>query len=178
MVKLISQEMVLDQTIGCQFRIRMAETGGIKEIVSNRKASFQYEILETFEVGLCLQGTEVKSLRQGGGSLQEAFVSVDSGELWLVGSTITAYRFGNIHNHEERRKRKLLAHKKEIIKISTSIQEKGLTCIPLSLYFKEGRVKLKIALARGKKLHDKRTAIKEREEKREVTRAMKQYSQS
>lgn len=146
-----------------------------RELITNRKASFQYEILDTFEVGIALLGTEVKSLRQGGGSLQEAFITIDKGELWLIGSTINLYAYGNIRNHEERRKRKLLAHKKEICRISSLIQEKGLTCIPLSMYLKGGRVKLRIGLARGKKMVDKRATIKEREEKRNVERAMKNF---
>lgn len=152
----------------------MSHAESYKELLSNRKAGFQYEILETFEVGIALQGTEVKSLRQGGGSLQEAFIDVSDLEIWLVGCSISPYSFGNIHNHEERRKRKLLAHKKEIRRIATLIQEKGLTCIPLSLFLKNGIVKLKIAIGRGKKMHDKRADIKAREDKRAISRAMKQ----
>lgn len=151
----------------------MTKTESHSDLITNRKAHFQYEILDTFEVGIALQGTEVKSLRQGGGSIQEAFITVDNGELWLIGSSINPYSFGNIRNHEERRKRKLLAHKKEIIRINTAIQEKGLTCVPLAMYLKEGKVKLKIGLARGKKITDKRAVIKEREDKRVVERAMK-----
>lgn len=160
----------------CQFRIRtMKKIEPIKELVSNRKATFQYEILETLEVGIALLGTEVKSLREHGGSLQEAFISVEHGQLLLIGSTIIAYSHGNIHNHENCRKRTLLAHKKEIRRISSQIQEKGLTCIPLSLYLKNGIVKVKIGIARGKKTHDKREAIKEREDKRTIARAIKQH---
>ena len=150
----------------------MDETAS-RDLISNRKAFHDFEILETFEVGMVLLGTEIKSLRANGGSLQEAFVSVDRGELWLIGSSIKPYSFGGVYNHEERRKRKLLAHTREILKIGSAIQEKGLTCIPLSLYLKGGRAKLKIALARGKKLHDKREAIRAREEKRAVDRAIK-----
>ena len=152
----------------------MSHDESYKELLSNRKATFQYEILETFEVGIALQGTEVKSLRQGGGSLQESFIDISKNELWLIGCSISPYSFGNIHNHEERRKRKLLAHKREVRRIATLIQEKGLTCIPLSLYLKKGLVKLKIAIGRGKKLHDKREAIKAREDKRTISRAIKQ----
>lgn len=154
----------------------MKEQSEIKELVSNRKAGFNYEILETFETGIVLQGTEIKSLRDHGGSLQEAYVSIDGGELWLVNSSIAPYRFGSLYNHEEKRKRKLLAHKREIIKLQTAIQEKGLTCIPLSIYLKNGRAKVKIALAKGKKLHDKREAIKEREDDKAIKRAMKNFS--
>lgn len=144
-----------------------------KELVSNKKAGFQYEILETLETGIALLGTEIKSLRDHGGGLVEAYISIDNGELWLVNASIAPYRFGNIHNHEEKRKRKLLAHKREIIRLSSQIQEKGLTCIPLSLYLKNGRVKVKIALAKGKKLHDKRETIQKREDDRAIQRAMK-----
>ncbi len=147
-----------------------------KDLASNRKAGFQYEILETFETGIVLVGTEIKSLRDHGGSLQEAYVSIEGGELWLVNATIAPYRFGSFHNHEDKRKRKLLAHKKEIGKINSAIQEKGLTCIPLSIYLKKGRAKVKIALAKGKKLHDKRESIKEREDNKAIQRAMKNFS--
>lgn len=149
------------------------DTPHIKELVSNRKAGFQYEILDTFEVGIVLIGTEIKSLRNNGGSLQEAYISVDRGELWLLNASIAPYRFGSVYNHEEKRKRKLLAHKKEILRITSSIQEKGLTCIALSLYLKNGKAKVKIALARGKKLHDKRDSIKEKEDTRSIQRALK-----
>ena len=148
---------------------------GERDLISNRKAFHEFEILETFEVGLVLLGTEIKSLRANGGSLQEAFVTVERGELWLIGSSIKPYSFGGLYNHEERRKRKLLAHGREILKIHSAIREKGLTCVPLSLYLKGGRAKLKIALAKGKKLHDKREAIKARDEKRAVSRAIKNF---
>ena len=108
-----------------------------------------------------------------GGSLQEAFVTVDRCELWLIGSSIKPYSFSGPYNHEERRRRKLLAHRREVLNINSAIREKGLTCVPLSLYLKKGRAKLKIALARGKKLHDKREAIKARDEKRAVSRAIR-----
>ena len=145
-----------------------------RDLISNRKAFHEYEILDTFDVGIQLVGTEIKSLRANGGSLQEAFISVERGEMWLIGSSIKPYSFGSCYNHDERRKRKLLAHRREIAKIGAAIQEKGLTCIPLCLYLKEGFAKLKIALAKGKKLHDKRETIKDREEKSTIDRAMKQ----
>lgn len=144
-----------------------------KELVSNRKAFHHYEILDTFEAGIVLQGTEIKSLRSQTGSLQEAYVKIKEGELWLIGSSIPPYRFGNIYNHEEKRERKLLMHKREITNLKEAIQEKGLTVIPLSMYLKKGIVKVKIATARGKKTHDKRAATKEKEEKRRMQRAMK-----
>lgn len=143
------------------------------ELVSNRKASYNYDILDTFEAGIALKGTEIKSLRQHGGSLQESYIIVSGQELWLVGCHIAPYRFGNVNNHEERRQRKLLMHKREIQKLKESTQEKGLAIIPLSFYLKEGKVKVRIALAKGKKSHDKRESIKEREDKRDMDRAKK-----
>jgi len=143
------------------------------ELVSNRRARHDYEILEALEAGMSLQGTEIKSLRDHGGSLQEAYVIIDKMEAWLKGASIAPYSFGNIHNHEEKRDRKLLLHKREIEKLKRSIKEKGLTIIPLAIYLKRGRAKVKIAVARGKKQHDKRSAIKEREHKRSMERALK-----
>ncbi|CDZ81189.1 SsrA-binding protein [Candidatus Rubidus massiliensis] len=145
------------------------------EIVSNRKAGYQYEILETYEAGIALQGTEIKSLRNHGGSLQEAYVKVIKNELWLIGCHIAPYRFGNVHNHEERRDRKLLMHSREIRKLKESVQEKGLALVPLSMYFKKGIVKVRVGLAKGKKTHDKRESIKERDEKRNIAQMMKNY---
>lgn len=144
------------------------------DLVSNRRATFNYEILDTLEAGIVLQGTEIKSLRNNGGTLQDAFVKIIDDEAWLVGCNIAPYRFGNIYNHPEKRDRKLLLHKKEIARLQTSLQEKGLAVIPLALYLKEGRIKVRIATAKGKKTHDKREAIKERDEKREMDKAMKQ----
>src|SRR5262249_54215438 len=115
-----------------------------KELVSNKKAGFLYEILDTLECGIVLLGTEIKSLRDHGGSLQDAYVTCEKSELWLIHASIAPYRFGNIHNHEEKRKRKLLAHKREIRRLQAQVQEKGLTCIPLSMYLKNGKVKVKI----------------------------------
>jgi SsrA-binding protein len=145
------------------------------DLVSNRRATHDYEILETFEAGIVLQGTEIKSLRNHGGGLQEAYVKVFDNELWLIGCSITPYRFGSIHNHEEKRDRKLLMHKREILKIKTAIQEKGLTIIPLALYLSKGRAKVRIAIAKGKKTFDKRAAIKERDDKRSIQKVMKNF---
>jgi SsrA-binding protein len=145
----------------------------IQELIKNRKASFHYEILETFEVGIVLLGTEIKSLRLGGASLDEAYVTEEEGELWLLGASIAPYSFGSFYNHEEKRKRKLLAHKREIAKIDAALNQKGLTCVPLSLYLKNGRAKLRIGIARGKKTFDKRQTIQKREEKRTIDRMMK-----
>jgi len=145
-----------------------------KELASNRKAHFEYEIIDTLECGIQLMGTEIKSMREHGASIQEAYIAVDKGELWLINSSITPYQFGSVYNHEEKRKRKLLAHKREIIRFGQTIQEKGLTCIPLAIYLKNGKAKVKIAICKGKKLHDKRKSIQERDEKREISRLMKQ----
>lgn len=143
------------------------------ELVSNRRAGYDFEILETFEAGIVLQGTEIKSLRNHGGSLQDAFVDAKGSELWLLNSTIAPYSFGNIHNHEDKRPRKLLMHKREIDRLRRSIQEKGLTLIPLSIFLnKKGIAKVRIAIAKGKKTHDKRASLKEKEDKRAMQRAL------
>lgn len=149
--------------------------GKRNDLVSNRKAFYEYEILETFEAGIALQGTEIKSLRAHGGSLQEAYVKVLKDELWLIGCTIAHYRFGNVHNHEERRDRKLLMHKREILRLKAAVQEKGLTLVPIGMYLKRGKVKLRIGLARGKKKEDKRAVIKERDEKRRMQKIIKEH---
>ena len=143
------------------------------ELVSNRRARHEYEILEAYEGGIALQGTEIKSLRNHGGSLQDSFVVIVRGEAWLKNCSIAPYSFGNIHNHEERRDRKLLLHKKEIEKLKQSTDQKGLTIVPLAIYLSKGRAKVKIGVARGKKQHDKRSSIKEREQKRTIDRALK-----
>ncbi len=144
------------------------------ELVSNRKAGHDYEILDTFEAGIVLQGTEIKSLRNHGGSLQDSYVDIKGPELWLVNCSIAPYNFGNIHNHEERRERKLLMHKREIEKLRRLKAEKGLQIIPLSIYLtKKGIAKIKIATAKGKKAYDKRASLKEREDTRSMERASK-----
>ena len=145
------------------------------DLVSNRKARYQYEILETFEAGLSLVGTEVKSLRDNGGHLQEAYCKVIRGEVWLIGCHIAPYSHGNLHNHNERRDRKLLLHKREIEKLKVETQLKGLAIVPLGIYLRKGKIKLKIGLGKGKKAHDKRQAIKERETKRSMDRAIREH---
>lgn len=144
------------------------------DLVSNRRATHDYEILETFEAGIVLQGTEIKSIRDHGATLQDAYVKVLDNELWLIGCNISPYRFGNIYNHEEKRDRKLLMHKREIRRFKVATQEKGLTLIPLALYLKHGRIKVRIAIAKGKKTIDKRADIKERDDKRRIQQAIKQ----
>lgn len=143
------------------------------DLVSNRKAGHEYEILDTWEAGIILLGTEIKSLRNHGGSLQDAFVDVRGAEPWLLQANIAPYSFGNVHNHEERRPRKLLLHKREFEKIRRLSQEKGLAVIPLGIYLKKGIAKVKIALAKGKKLHDKRSSLKEKEDRKSIDRAKK-----
>jgi SsrA-binding protein len=143
------------------------------ELASNRKAYHNYEIVETFEAGIVLLGTEIKSLRNHGGNIQEGYVVERGGEAWLLNASIIPYKFGGVaFNHEERRERKLLLHKREIAQIQTAASEKGLTIVPLALYLKKGRVKVKIGIAKGKKLHDKRHAIKDRDVEREMRRSM------
>ncbi|HSX38274.1 MAG TPA: SsrA-binding protein SmpB [Chlamydiales bacterium] len=141
------------------------------ELVSNRRAFHDFEILETYEAGIVLLGTEIKSLRNHGGSLQDAFVEVKERSLWLCNSSIAPYGFGNIHNHEERRQRKLLMHKSEIEKLRKKSAEKGFTLIPLAIYLNtKGIAKARIAVAKGKKAYDKRAALKERISKRAMQR--------
>ena len=145
---------------------------GIKIIARNKRAGFDFELLEKTEVGLVLQGTEVKSLRLGKVSLHEAFVTIDSrGEAWIQGMSIPPYPFGTYANHEETRKRKLLLHKKELRDIDHTMRIKGLTLIPTVIYFKESRVKMEISLAKGKKLHDKRQTLKEKDIKRQLQKS-------
>jgi SsrA-binding protein len=146
---------------------------GERTIASNRKARHEYHILERLETGIALTGTEVKSLRAGKVALREAFATERGGELWLVGATIEPYLQGNRANHEPTRDRKLLAHRHEIDELATKVAEKGLTLIPLRLYFKDGRVKAEIALARGKEGIDKRRALAERDVRREIDREIK-----
>ena len=143
------------------------------DLVSNKRAFYNFEILETFEAGIVLQGTEIKSLRDNGGSLQEAYVKVIQGEVWLIGCHIAPFKYGSFHNHLETRDRKLLLHKREIATLRESVQEKGLTIVPIAFYLKDGRVKVKIATAKGKKTADKRAAIKERDDKRHIQKMMK-----
>jgi SsrA-binding protein len=150
----------------------MPKERGQKVIVSNRKARHDYSILDTFEAGLVLVGTEVKSLRAGKASLQEAFATVDDGEVWLRNVHIPEYTQGTWTNHMPKRNRKLLLHRREIEKLLGKTKESGLSIVPLSMYFKDGKVKVEIALAKGKKSYDKRQDIAKRDAGREVSRAM------
>ncbi|RZK91015.1 MAG: SsrA-binding protein SmpB [Methylobacterium sp.] len=148
----------------------MAKETGRKMIAQNKKARHDYHIEDTFEAGLVLTGTEVKSLRQGRASLVDGFGEIDRGEAWLLQVHIPQYDNGTWTNHETRRRRKMLLNRHEIEKIDHRTQSKGLTIIPLSLYFKDGRAKVEIALARGKKSYDKRHAIAERQASRDAER--------
>src|SRR5215472_5158256 len=139
-----------------------------RTIATNRRARHEYHILETIEAGLVLRGTEVKSLRAGGVSFKDSYATIRSGEGWLLGCHINPYSHGTDANHDPERDRKLLLHKREIARLSGKISERGLTLVPLRLYFKEGRAKVELGLARGKKLHDKRATLREREVRREM----------
>jgi len=145
----------------------------IRSIATNRKARHLYEVMDTYEAGLVLKGTEVKSLRAGKASLAEAFVRVSDGEAWLVSCHIPPYTHASFENHEPRAPRKLLLRHREIRKLQQAIQQKGLTIVPLQLYFRGPWVKVEIAVARGKKLHDKRESLKRSQAKRDIDRARK-----
>lgn len=152
----------------------MPDTDGYKLISDNRQARFQYEILETYEAGIQLQGTEVKSIRQGKVNLRDGFALVRNEEVWLYNVHVSPHTTASqIFNHEPRRPRKLLMHSEEIRKLIGKVEQKGLTLVPLNLHLKKGWVKVTIGLARGKKLHDKRDDLKQKQEKREIDRALK-----
>jgi SsrA-binding protein len=148
---------------------------GIKILATNRKASHDYFLLDTFEAGLALQGSEIKSIRAGQISLAEAYVEVDGREAWLIDAHIAPYVQASIFNHEPRRPRKLLLHKVEIRRLWNEVRKKGVTIVPTKVYLKEGRAKIEIALARGKRLYDKREAIAKRDMQREEERRGKEY---
>ena len=151
---------------------------GEKLIAQNRRARHDYHILDTFEAGVVLVGTEVKSLRvKGSMTLKDAYADFRNMELYLVGSHIQPYEQGNIYNHAPERDRKLLMHKREIFRLQQRVQEKGLTVIPLKVYFTRGLVKLQLGLCKGKHSYDKRASIKERESKREIAGALKNLQQ-
>ena len=143
---------------------------GEKIVARNRRARHEYFILETFEAGIALQGSEIKSIRAGQISLSEAYVRVDGREAWLEDAHIAPYEQASIYNHEPRRPRKLLLHNSEIRKLWNDVRQKGVTVIPLSVYLKDGRAKVEIAIAKGKKLYDKRAEIAKRDTQREIER--------
>ena len=154
----------------------MARPSGEKLIADNRRARHEFELLERIEAGLVLQGTEVKALREGRATIQRAFADVRGDELWLVGANIAAYDKGGFANHDPERDRKLLLHRREIDRLRSRVQEKGLTLVPTRLYFKDGRAKVELALARGKELRDKRRDLASREADRQIERALKSRS--
>lgn len=145
----------------------------IKVVATNRKAKFEYFLLEEFEAGLSLQGSEIKSIRAGQISLAEAYIKVDGKNAWLVEAHVAPYEQANRNNHDPKRPRRLLLHKKELKKLWDAISQKGVTIIPTRIYLKGGRAKLEIAIARGKKLYDKRAAIAKRETDREIERQIR-----
>ncbi|MBN6052605.1 SsrA-binding protein SmpB [Nonomuraea sp. RK-328] len=151
----------------------MPRETGRKVIAQNKRARHDYHVEDTFEAGLVLQGTEVKSLREGRASLIDGYATIDDGEAWLLNVHIPEYTQGTWTNHAARRKRKLLLHRKEITKLAAKVKEGGLTIVPLSLYFKDGRAKIEIGVARGKKDWDKRQTLAEQQAKREMARALR-----
>ena len=145
-----------------------------KVVADNRRARHEYEILDTVETGIELTGTEVKSMRMGKANLQDAFARIEAGELWLYNCHIAPYEFGNRFNHDPIRRRRLLAHRNEIFRLHQQMKEKGLTLVPLKLYFKKNWIKVDLALVRGKHLYDKRDTITTRDSKRQLDRLVKQ----
>ena len=150
----------------------MARTARRKPIADNRKAFHDYHVLDRVEAGIALTGTEVKSLRDGGGNLRDSYAVIRGGEVYLVGANIAPYRQGNIANHEPDRERKLLLHRREIGQLDAKTTQRGMTIVPLSMYFSDGKVKVELALARGKQAHDKRQDMARRDAQREVTREL------
>jgi len=148
----------------------LSTTDKIKIIGTNRKANFQYELLDRLEAGMVLLGTEVKSLRDSKVNLQESYARFIKDELWLLNCHISEYKYGNLNNHDPLRERKLLLSKRELKKLKSKLQEKGLTLVPVKIYFKSSRIKLELAVAKGKKLYDKRETIKKRDTERKLKR--------
>lgn len=149
------------------------DESGIKIVARNRRARHDYELLEKVEAGIVLTGTEVKSLRNGKANLEDSYAEVDRDEVWLLGCDIPEYLQANRMNHTPKRKRKLLLHRREIDKLATKSNEKGLTLVPLSIYFKRGMAKVELSVARGRKTYDKREALKKQEAKRDIDRALR-----
>jgi len=152
------------------------KAAGLKPIATNRRARFDYEIVESYEAGLALVGSEVKSLRLGNADLKDSYGAVRDGEAWLYGLRISPYEFAREGGHEPERTRKLLLHRVEIERIASSLAEKGLTLIPVRLYFKDGKVKVELGLAKGKAKYDRRETVKRREADREMQRAIRHRS--
>ena len=148
---------------------------GDRVAVQNRRARHEYHVLETWEAGIVLQGTEVKSLRDGKGNLQDSFARLDGGELWLYNLHISPYEMGNRFNHDPLRPRKLLMHRGQLRKLVGQVEQKGLTLVPLDIHFTGGIAKVNLALVRGKQLHDKRESLRERDQQREIQRGFKDH---
>ena len=159
---------------GEEVRALSAKQLGIKEITANRKAFHEYFVLERYEAGIELAGTEVKSVRAGNVNLKDSFCTVKDGELFIRGMHISPYEHGNIFNKDPVRPRRLLMHKREIVKLNARVMQDGVALIPLSLYFKDSRVKVELGLCKGKKLHDKRDSEADRQTKRDIDRVMKE----
>ena len=158
-------------------RPRPATFDKVKTVAENRRARFDYSIEQVFEAGIALQGTEVKSLRFGEGTIAESYAEVTGGEVWLINANIPEFSHGNRFNHEPKRPRKLLLHEREINKLHGAEAREGMNLVPLSIYFNgRGRAKVELALAKGKKTHDKRDTIKERDWKRDKARVMREHS--
>ena len=151
---------------------KMKDEDGIKIICRNKRAFHEYVILDRLECGLVLTGTEVKSLRDGSASLEDAYAKIEDGEVWLVGSDIPEYSMGNRMNHKPKRPRKLLMHRREIGKFAGKASQRGFTLVPLKMYFKDGRAKVELAVCRGKQMHDKRQAQKKSAAQKEIRRAL------
>jgi len=147
----------------------------IKRIARNKKAFHNYEILEQVEAGMVLQGTEIKSIRESKVTFTDSFAEIKKGEIWLVGFHISLYTFGNRWNHDETRKRKLLLHRREILKLHQKIKERGFTLVPLDIYMKDGKAKMTIGLVKGKALYDKRTSLKQKDQMRDLHRDTYKY---
>jgi SsrA-binding protein len=145
---------------------------GIKVICRNKRAYHEYAVFDSLECGLVLTGTEVKSLREGAANLEDAYAKIEDGEVWLIGSDIPEYTMGNRMNHKPKRRRKLLLHRREIARFAEKASQRGFTLVPLRMYFKEGRAKVELAVARGKQQHDKRQDQKKAEAQRDIRRAM------
>lgn len=147
----------------------------IIEIIRNKKARFEYEILDTFEAGVVLRGTEVKSIRQKKVNIQESYARIKDGEVYIVGMNVSVYEMGNRFNHDPLRERKLLMHKHEIKKLIGKLNEKGYTLVPLRMYIKNGKVKIELGLGKGKAVYDKKKSIQDRDMKRDMQRDIKKY---
>jgi SsrA-binding protein len=154
------------------------EGEGIQVVCRNKRAYHEYEVQDSLECGLVLTGTEVKSLRDGHASLEDAYAKIDGGEVWLIGSDIPEYAMGNRMNHKPKRPRKLLMHRREIARFAGKASQRGFTLVPLRLYFKNGRAKVELAVCRGKQLHDKREAQKKADAQREIRRALRERRRS